>query len=293
LTDRLFLQVFPIPAQLCMPTTAKWHPPVPTHTNTTHPWIRAVQTEFEPKRLGFGFADRYAHPPVPSSPTTHPLNDHVNPSLHTLHTPRHICAAQPKSNPRGLIFGSASQQAPPCSFSHSQLPSRSITTSPSPYMHPPYIPLTISQIPSIRCSVIGFAGQNPRRHGICFWVSKSLHSLDHSILLDSHLLSYLWHPIYTPHCPMCRVPVYIFELIITIIFSLRTRPTPTDCTATSQRSAKNPYPDAGTTSVSASREGQRVLEVLCREPNNRTRIKTWPEEDELKYRSTTHGEVMT
>jgi hypothetical protein len=42
--------------------------------------------------------------------------------------------------------------------------------------------------------------------------------------------------------------------------------------------------------VSASRE---VLEVSHREPNNRTCIKTGPEEDVLKYSSKTNGEVMT
>src|ERR1700683_3750807 len=41
-------QHFPIHAQLCMATTSKQCPPVPTHTNMTHPWICAVQTKTEP-----------------------------------------------------------------------------------------------------------------------------------------------------------------------------------------------------------------------------------------------------
>ena len=34
------------------------------------------------------------------------------------------------------------------------------------------------------------------------------------------LSSYLWHPIYTLHCPICSFAVYILE---SIIFSLRTQ----------------------------------------------------------------------
>ena len=73
---------------------------------------------------------------MPSSPTTHPLNEHVNHTLPVLVFVLH----RPKLNPHWLIFGSASQQAPPCSFSCSQLPSRSFTTSPSPYVYQPCIP---------------------------------------------------------------------------------------------------------------------------------------------------------
>jgi hypothetical protein len=117
-----------------------------------------------------------------------------------------------------LVFRFLGSKSTPHLFFQSLVPTTLTTTLTSPHMLLPPQPLAI-------CTSKGYW---VHALGICFWGSKFLHSLDHSIhsrFPPPPVHSLLMAPYIYPtlsHVLICSV-LYIFESIITIIFTLRTQ----------------------------------------------------------------------
>jgi len=115
-----------------------------------------------------------------------------------------------------LVFGYLGSKSPPHLFFWSQVPTTSTTTFTSPHMLLPPQLLAICTSEAILSMYAWY---------LFFGGSKSLHLLDHSIhsiFPPPPVYILLMAPYIYPACPMCWFVVYIFESIITIIFSLRT-----------------------------------------------------------------------